>query len=153
MAGLDEKILTLYARGSSTRDISAQREERYRVNVSTSLISEVTDAVSEDVKAWQCRPLDEVLPDSLSRRPLRQYQGVRASQQAGRLRRPGGDGGGQQNPARSVDWRGGGGGGQVLAQGAHRPQKPGREGYPDCLLLPYFQNASNSEPSQAYTKI
>ena len=43
----------------------ANAERRNGVNVSFSLISEVTDAVSEDVKAWQCQPLDEVLPDSL----------------------------------------------------------------------------------------
>ena len=62
LSGLDEKILALYARGSSTRDISAQLEELYGAKVSASLISEVTDSVSEDVKAWQCRPLDEVYP-------------------------------------------------------------------------------------------
>ena len=62
LSGLDEKILALYARGSSTRDISAQLEELYGAKVSASLISEVTDAVSEDVKTWQCRPLDEVYP-------------------------------------------------------------------------------------------
>jgi putative transposase len=60
LSGLDEKILAMYARGSSTRDISAQLEELYGARVSAPLISEVTDAVSEDVKAWQCRPLDEV---------------------------------------------------------------------------------------------
>jgi putative transposase len=62
LSGLDEKILAMYARGTSTRDISAQLEELYGAKVSASLISEVTDAVSEDVKAWQCRPLDEVYP-------------------------------------------------------------------------------------------
>lgn len=62
LAGLDEKILVLYARGLSTRDISAQLEELYGVNVSASLISDVTDTVSEEVKAWQARPLDEVYP-------------------------------------------------------------------------------------------
>jgi len=62
LAGLDEKILVLYARGLSTRDISAQLEELYGVNVSPALISEVTDSVSEEVKAWQVRPLDEVYP-------------------------------------------------------------------------------------------
>lgn len=62
LAGLDEKILLLYARGVSTRDISAQLEELYGVNVSASLISEVTDSVSDEVKAWQVRPLDEVYP-------------------------------------------------------------------------------------------
>ncbi len=62
LAGLDEKILVLYARGLSTRDISAPLEELYGVNVSAALISEVTDTVSDEVKAWQVRPLDEVYP-------------------------------------------------------------------------------------------
>ncbi len=52
----------MYARGTSTQDISAQLEELYGAKVSASLISEFTDTVSEDVKAWQCRPLDEVYP-------------------------------------------------------------------------------------------
>jgi transposase-like protein len=60
LSGLDEKILALYARGTSTRDISLQLEELYGAHVSPAIISEVTDTVSEDVKAWQCRPLDEV---------------------------------------------------------------------------------------------
>ena len=62
LAGLDEKILALYARGNSTRDISAQLEELYGVNISAALISEVTDAVSEDVSRWQSRPLDALYP-------------------------------------------------------------------------------------------
>jgi putative transposase len=62
IAEIDEKILAMYARGLSTRDISAQLEELYGAKVSAALISEVTDCVSETVKAWQCRPLDEVYP-------------------------------------------------------------------------------------------
>jgi transposase-like protein len=62
LSGLDEKILALYARGTSTRDISLQLEELYGAHVSPAIISEVIDTVSEDVKAWQCRPLDEVYP-------------------------------------------------------------------------------------------
>jgi transposase-like protein len=62
IAGLDEKILALYARGMSTRDISAQLEELYGAKVSASVISEVTDAVMEEVKAWQARPLEEIYP-------------------------------------------------------------------------------------------
>jgi putative transposase len=62
LSGLDEKILTLYARGLSTRDIALQLEDLYGAQVSASLISEVTDTVSEDVKAWQNRPLDELYP-------------------------------------------------------------------------------------------
>jgi transposase-like protein len=62
ITGLDEKILALYARGMSTRDISAQLEELYGAKVSASMISEVTDAVLEEVKAWQARPLEEIYP-------------------------------------------------------------------------------------------
>ena len=63
IAGLDEKILALYARGNSTRDISAQLEELYGgAKISAAVVSEVIDSVSEDVKAWQCRPLEEVYP-------------------------------------------------------------------------------------------
>lgn len=63
ITGLDEKILALYARGNSTRDISAQLEELYGgAKISAAVISEVIESVSEDVKAWQSRPLDEVYP-------------------------------------------------------------------------------------------
>lgn len=62
LAGLDEKILVLYARGLSTRDMSAQLEELYGVSLSASLISEGSDSVSDEVKAWQARPLEEVSP-------------------------------------------------------------------------------------------
>jgi putative transposase len=62
LSGLDEKIIALYARGNSTRDISAQLKELYGVDISPGLISEVTDSVNEEVKAWQSRPLDEVYP-------------------------------------------------------------------------------------------
>jgi putative transposase len=62
LRSLDEKIVTLYARGLSTRDIALQLKELYGAQVSASLISEVTDTVSEDVKAWQNRPLDELYP-------------------------------------------------------------------------------------------
>lgn len=62
LAGLDEKIIALYARGLSTRDISAQLQELYGVELSASLISEITDSVLEEVKSWQSRPLEEVYP-------------------------------------------------------------------------------------------
>jgi putative transposase len=62
LSGLDDKILALYARGMSTRDISLQLEELYGAEVSAAIVSEVTDAVSDDVKAWQSRPLDELYP-------------------------------------------------------------------------------------------
>jgi putative transposase len=60
--GFDDKILSMYARGMSTRDIQAHLEEMYGVEVSPTLISNVTDAVVEEVKAWQDRPLDALYP-------------------------------------------------------------------------------------------
>lgn len=56
--GFDDKILSMYARGMSTRDIQGHLQEMYQVEVSPSLISEVTDAVMEDARAWQNRPLE-----------------------------------------------------------------------------------------------
>src|SRR5438270_3125397 len=61
-AGFDGKILSLYARGLTTREIQSHLEEIYGVEVSPSLISEVTDAVMDEVRAWQSRPLDAVYP-------------------------------------------------------------------------------------------
>ena len=60
--GFDEKILSMYARGMSTRDIQGQLEEIYGVEVSPTLISNVTDAVAEEVTGWQSRPLNSVYP-------------------------------------------------------------------------------------------
>lgn len=60
--GFDDKILALYSRGLSTRDIEAHLEEIYGVRVGRDLISRVTDAVMEDARAWQTRPLDDVYP-------------------------------------------------------------------------------------------
>src|SRR5215207_10983817 len=60
--GLDEKIISLYARGMTTREIQGHLEEIYGVDVSPSLISNVTDAVLDEVRAWQARPLDAVYP-------------------------------------------------------------------------------------------
>ncbi len=62
LAGLDERILSLYARGLSTRDIQAELKELYEVEVSPTLISEVTEAVLAEVKLWQQRPLDALYP-------------------------------------------------------------------------------------------
>ena len=58
--GFDDKIISMYARGMTTRDIQAHLEEMYGVEVSASLVSEVTDAVMEDVRAWQSRPLEPI---------------------------------------------------------------------------------------------
>jgi putative transposase len=61
-AGFDDKIIALYSRGLSVRDIQAHLQEIYGVEVSPDLISSVTDAVMDDVRAWQTRPLDDVYP-------------------------------------------------------------------------------------------
>lgn len=60
--GFDDKILSLYARGMTVRDIQAQLQDLYGVEVSAGLISKVTDAVEEERKLWQNRALDSVYP-------------------------------------------------------------------------------------------
>ena len=60
--GFDDKILSLYARGMTTRQIKQHLEEIYKVEVSASLISTVTDAVIDEVRAWQSRPLEALYP-------------------------------------------------------------------------------------------
>ena len=60
--GIDKIVIGLYARGMSVRDIRAHLEEIYDVEVSADLISKMTDAVLEEVKDWQARPLDRVYP-------------------------------------------------------------------------------------------
>jgi putative transposase len=60
--GFDDKILALYSRGLSTRDISAHLEEIYGVKVGRDLISRVTDAVMDDVRDWAKRPLEDIYP-------------------------------------------------------------------------------------------
>jgi len=61
-SGFDDKIISLYARGLTVREIQSHLEEMYGTEVSPTLISNVTDAVSEEVKVWQARPLDAVYP-------------------------------------------------------------------------------------------
>jgi putative transposase len=60
--GFDDKIISLYARGMTVREIQSHLEELYGAEVSPSLISSVTDAVADEVKAWQSRPLEPVYP-------------------------------------------------------------------------------------------
>ena len=60
--GFDDKILSLYSRGMSTRDIQAQLQDLYGVEVSAGLISNVTEAVEAERKLWQHRSLDAVYP-------------------------------------------------------------------------------------------
>ena len=60
--GFDDKIISLYSRGMTTRDIQTQLQELYGVEVSPTLISNVTNEVIDEVKTWQSRPLDKIYP-------------------------------------------------------------------------------------------
>lgn len=60
--GIDRLVISLYARGMTVRDIQAHLGEIYGVEVSPDLISRITDAVLDEVKDWQARPLDTVYP-------------------------------------------------------------------------------------------
>ena len=76
--GFNERIIALYARGMTTRDIRAHLREMYDVDVSADLISRVSDAVLEELAEWQSRPLDRVYPvlfiDALVRREALCYR-------------------------------------------------------------------------------
>ena len=62
LAGMEDKILALYQRGMTTRDIEQALVELYGVTVSHTVISQVTDAILDEVRAWQNRPLDAIYP-------------------------------------------------------------------------------------------
>lgn len=59
---MDSKIISLYAKGLSTRDVVSTLEEFYDTTISPTLVSRVTNSVMEQVTEWQARPLDEVYP-------------------------------------------------------------------------------------------
>lgn len=60
--GFDDKIISMYARGMTAREIQTHLEEIYGIEISPSLISRITDAVTEEVRLWQNRPLDSLYP-------------------------------------------------------------------------------------------
>ena len=60
LPGFDDKVISMYARGMTTREIRGHVEELYGVSVSAELVSKVTDAVLDEVNEWQSRPLEEV---------------------------------------------------------------------------------------------
>ena len=131
LAGFDDKILALYARGMTTRDMQAQLQELYGVEVSPTLISHVTEAVMDEVRQWQTRPLEAVYPivyvDCL-------MVNVRENQRVlNKALAPfaGGHLGGTEGTAGHVD--GPSGGSQILVVSAHRVAKPRRERYSHCL--------------------
>lgn len=62
LAGLDDAVLSLYAKGMTVRDIQSHLEELYGTEISRDLISKITDAVLEDVTAWRNRIIDKLYP-------------------------------------------------------------------------------------------
>ena len=62
LPGFDEKVISLYSRGMTTREIRAHVEELYGVTVSRELISKVTDEIHEELREWRSRPLEAVYP-------------------------------------------------------------------------------------------
>ncbi len=60
--GFDEKIISIYARGMSVRELAGHVRELYGIDVSPDLISAVTDAVLDELAMWQARPLEAVSP-------------------------------------------------------------------------------------------
>jgi transposase-like protein len=62
LAGMEDKILALYAKGLCTRDIESALQDLYGVTISHALIAEVTDAVLDEARAWQTRPLEAIYP-------------------------------------------------------------------------------------------
>lgn len=61
-SGFDDKIIAMYARGMTVREIQGYLEEMYGLSVSPDLISEVTDAIVDEVREWQARPLEALYP-------------------------------------------------------------------------------------------
>ncbi|GAA0725804.1 hypothetical protein GCM10008905_21750 [Clostridium malenominatum] len=62
ISGIEDKVLGMYAKGMTTRDISAHLEEIYGVDVSPTLISRITDKITPIAQEWQNRPLDSIYP-------------------------------------------------------------------------------------------
>lgn len=62
LAGMEEKILALYSKGLTTRDIESALVDLYGVTISHALIAQVTDAVLEEARLWQTRPLEAIYP-------------------------------------------------------------------------------------------
>ena len=62
MEGFDERIVSLYARGMSVREIQGHLREMYGIEVSPDLISRATESVLEEVREWQGRPLERLYP-------------------------------------------------------------------------------------------
>ena len=62
VSGIEDKIISLYARGLTTREINEQVQDLYGIEVSATMVSNITDQIIPEIKEWQNRPLDEVYP-------------------------------------------------------------------------------------------
>ena len=124
--GFDDKIVSMYARGMSTREIVGHLRELYGIEVSPDLISAVTDAVLEEVAAWQVRPLEPVYPlvffDAL-RIKVRDEGVVPEQGRPHRARGARRRGQGDPRPVAGAER-----GRQVLVAGHERAQEPRRRG-------------------------
>jgi hypothetical protein len=129
--GFDDKILALYARGMTTRDIQAQLQDLYGVEVSPTLTSNVTEAVMDEVRQWQTRTLEPIYPivyvDCLVASRAREPARAQQSALSGAGRQPGGAEGIAGHVDRTNRRS------QILVVGAHRAAKPRRERYLSCL--------------------
>jgi putative transposase len=90
--GFDDKIVSMYARGMSTREIGGHLRELYGIEVSPDLVSAVTDAVLEEVAEWQNRPLEALYPlvflDAPAREGARRGHGPQQGRLCGPRRSP-----------------------------------------------------------------
>jgi len=68
ISGVEEKVINLYGKGLSTKEISDSIEDIYGVQLSATMISNITDAVLEEIEEWQKRPLKEVYPNTMQQR-------------------------------------------------------------------------------------
>ena len=62
ISGIEEKVISLYARGMSTRDIHDQLQDLYGIELSAEMVSKITDKILPEVKEWQSRPLNPIYP-------------------------------------------------------------------------------------------
>lgn len=62
ISGIEEKVISLYARGMSTRDIRDQLQDLYGIEMSAEMVSKITDKILPEVKEWQSRPLNSIYP-------------------------------------------------------------------------------------------
>lgn len=132
VGGLSDMIISLYAGGMTIRDIQAHLERTLGTQLSHETISNITDAVLEEVKAWQSRPLDPVYPILYLDALVGVGQGVPPGAEQGRPYC--GRGRLRRGEACAGDLGAGHRGGEVLGGGAGRAPQPGGEGCADRLL-------------------